>query len=264
MPFEVFKAALSKLPDKTTRCVTFFWRGEPTLDRRLPGWGRIAQERGFYTYTSTNTATPLLHNENYVSTLLDSFDRICFCVDGYDQESVNRYRVGTDWDTLLLNLETISSFETKCRKEMRVLMFRYNESHIQRFIDMAKRYKMDSLRFGLPIINGNRVLGEEEAEMWLAEDRKYQRYTKHDEGWVHRGGRTCNPLPIISVTGEVAPCCYDWQLNHPIGNILHDSKTQINRKYVKVSRLAKRYKLSMCQSDCFVPTFKVNVPVKLR
>lgn len=264
MSQEVFDATMSKLPDEETKLVTFFWRGEPTFDRRLPSWSEFAQDMGFITYTSTNTSTPLLHDEEYVSALLNSFNRICFCVDGYNQETLSRYRRGADWNTVLKNLEVISKFNTKCHKEMRVLRFRYNDGHDEEFIDMAKRYNMDSLNFGVPIINGKQFITDEEAEEWLSINKRYQRYVKVNNGWKHLGGSTCTFIPIVSVTGEIASCCYDWNISHSLGNVLTNTRAEINLKLLRTRRIGRQHKLSMCKKDCFIPSIKTNINVKLR
>lgn len=263
MPMEVYEAALSKMPDDETHSVSFFWRGEPTLDARLPKMVQMAKDAGFNTYTSTNSSTRLLRNPDYVSELLGSLDRICYCVDGYNQSSISKYRRGSSWKAIIRSLETMADVKTECHREMRTLMFRFNEGHENEFIDIAKHYGMDELFFGLPIINGKRLLSREEADEWLAINKKYRRYWKRPGGWAHRGGNVCNFIPIVSADGTIASCCYDWKINYPLGNVLKDDKESINAKVRETIRLAKKQELSMCKVDCFIPTFAVNIKVKL-
>lgn len=263
MSEEVYEAALSTFAEEPIDTVSFFWRGEPTLDSRLPEWVETAKSRGYMTYTSTNTVTPLLHNRDYVLRLLKSLDRICICVDGYDQETLAHYRKGSNWRTLIKNLETIARIKTECKKEMRTLMFKYNEGHEDDFIRMAKKYKMDTLNFGLPIINGRRVLKEREAEVWLADNKKYRRYKVMNKRWVHKSRAACTMIPIISVTGEIAPCCYDWKIEHSLGNVLHDSIETINKNVERIWAKAWKMQLPMCSRDCFNANTGVNVIQRL-
>lgn len=264
MPMKVFKTALEKMPTEDTRAVSFFWRGEPTLDPRLPKMAQIAKSYGYTTYTSTNTATPLLHDKDYVSRLLSSMDRICFCVDGYDQRTLSIYRQGADWNMLLKNLDVISKTKTKCIKEMRTLMFRYNENHEEKFKELARKYGMHRLFFGRPIVNGKRRLTDEEADFWVAKKKIYRRYAKKGGVWVHMGKPGCNFIPIVSVNGDIASCCYDWNVRHPLGNIMTDSMEKINKNFYRLEHLGKQQKLSMCRTDCFIPNFAVNSKNQLK
>ena len=263
MPMEVYEAALSKLVEDETRAASFFWRGEPTLDARLPKMVQMASDIGLQTYVSTNSSTRLLRNPDYVSELLGVLDKICYCVDGYDQDSISKYRIGSSWMAIIRSLETMADVKTKCHKEMRTLMFKFNEGHEREFIDIANRYGMNELFFGLPIINGKRKLSEEEVAFWLATNKKYRRYRKYLDEWVHRGRSVCNFIPIVAANGEIASCCYDWKIRHSLGNVLTDSIEQINAKFAQTKRLATKLELSMCRTDCFIPSFAVNVKVKL-
>lgn len=263
MPMEVYEATLSTFEKEPIENANFFWRGEPTLDARLPEMIQMAKERGYTTYTSTNTATPLLHNKKYVRRLLSSLDRICICVDGYDQQTLGTYRKGANWEITVKNLETIARTNTECIKEMRTLMFKYNEGHEEKFVEMAKKYKMDMLNFGIPIINGRRKITHDEADKWLARNKKYQRYEKIGDEWTHKSRAACTLIPIISVTGDIAPCCYDWKIRHPLGNVLHDDVKKINNNIKRIQGMAMNMSLSMCRRDCFIANTGVNVKNKL-
>lgn len=264
MSMEVYEATLSTFEEEPIENISFFWRGEPTLDKRLPKMVEMASERGYKTYVSTNSVTPLLHDENYVSRLLKALDRICFCVDGYDQKTLGTYRRGASWNTLIENLETIARIDADCHREMRTLMFKYNEGHEEEFVEVAKKYGMDVLYFGLPIINGRRTITQEEAGTWLANNRKYQRYMKSGDAWIHKSGSLCTMIPIISVTGEIAPCCYDWKIEHPLGNVLYDDIETINQNIRNLHPQAMAQKLSMCSRDCFLPNVEVNITNRLK
>jgi len=239
MSWKVYNTALSKMPDEETRAVSFFWRGEPTLDPRLPAMAVKAKNMGFTTYTSTNTSTP-------------------------DQASLEKYRRGAKWDTVIKNLETIASVESNCKLEMRTLMFRHNEGHEDDFRRLAEEYGMHVLYFGLPIINGKKILSKDEADRWLSRAKIYRRYRLQDGAWIHRGKPTCNFIPIVSASGDIASCCYDWNIKHSLGNILRDDMKTINRRFIKLKQLAYHRKLSMCEEDCFVPSFPVNKVHKLK
>jgi len=259
MSLDALAKILNKFSNQEIRRVNFFWRGEPTLHRFLPEMVDMAKKRGYETYISTNTVTKNLGNREYVSKLLASLDKLTVCVDGYNQKTLSKYRIGSNWGTLIKNLETISSIETDCFKEMRTLMFRYNENHENDFMGLAVKYNMDSLSLGLPIINAKQELTQKEADKWLARRPKYQRYQKERDRWIHKTTEGCIPIPIITVTGEVAICCYDWKIRYSLGNILRDSLKTINKRIEKIIPLATEKKLSICSKDCFLSRIVVNI-----
>jgi len=253
MQLDTFKKILGKIQSTKVNQIAFFWRGEPTLSPFLPAMVEYAKRRGCRTFTSTNMATPNLHDLQYVSKLLSSLDRLEVCVDGYDQTTIQKYRVGTNWETLVKNLETISRVPTKCNKEMRVLMFKHNSGYKPYFRGLAKKYNMTKITFGLPIIEGKMRLTTKEADEWLSSEEKYQRYEKQGEFWVHKTKKTCVMLPVITVNGDVSICCYDRYLEHPIGNLLTDRMEQIIDNLDRIKPQMMRRQLNICNEYCFLP-----------
>lgn len=231
---ETFTALAVKLRGHITH-LALHWRGEPCLHPLLPELAQISREHGFSTWLSTNTAVPNLSKHDYVKRLLDNLDWIEICVDGYDEDTAGRYRVGANWKQIKSNLETISNVETDCAKTMRVLMFRYNDGKEDIYREMAKKYAMDELIFAQPLIGLKETINRDEANEWLSANPKYQRYHQRGDIWRRSTGR-CGPNPIISVHGTVHPCGLDWELKHPIGNLLTEKRWEnILTKYRNVA-----------------------------
>lgn len=263
MKMSTYETILSKFSGEGIEKVSFFWRGEPTMDLRLPQMAQMARDVGYSTYTSTNMVSPHMIKHEYVSALLSSLDRITACIDGYDQSSLEKYRRGADWSLLVKGLETMAKVKSDCSKEMRVLMFRHNEGHEADFVAMARKYKMDKLFFGLPIINGKRILEREEAKEWLSRRECYQRYRQSKGKWIHKDGDQCSLIPIISVNGDIAICCYDWNIRYNLGNIVEDDLRTINKNIMKKIPFARRHKLQICKTECFIPNIPVNLQREL-
>jgi radical SAM protein with 4Fe4S-binding SPASM domain len=255
-----FDHILHKLVQAKTKKISFLWRGEPTTSLYLPDLIEKAKRNGFWTYTSTNTSTKNLHNKKYVEKLLHNLDRIEICVDGYNQETIKKYRVGSEWDAIIKNLETISKIPTSCEKRLRVLMFKHNEPYEDTFMGLASKYGMDTISFAAPILP-HKILNENEVEGLLPKNSQYQRYIYHGSKWVYRDRERCRlePRIIITVNGDVAPCCYDWEVDYPLGNIYEDDLLQIESNYRKLWPQMNRKALSICD-ECFLSTlgFKVN------
>lgn len=258
---DTFKEILGKFRNTKVSQVAFFWRGEPTLSPFLPEIVEYAKRRGYKTFTSTNMATPNLHDLQYVTRLLSSLDRLEVCIDGYDQATVQKYRVGTNWETVIKNLETISKVHTKCNKEMRVLMFKYNDGHEARFRELARKYSMTKITFGVPIIEGKMRLTPEEAAEWLSDVEKYQRYyyVKKRGEWVHKTRKNCILYPIIAVNGDVSICCYDRYIEHPMGNLFTDRMEQILYNINQIMPQMLGRQLGICNEYCFIPRQRMKI-----
>jgi len=260
MPSDAYDEILRRLEERRVKRVDLLWRGEPTLHSDLPAFAEAAKKRGYYTYTSTNTSTKNLSDYVWVRELLANLDRIEICVDGYNQETLEIYRVGADWNTIIKNLETISNISTSCEKRMRILMFKCNEAHEETFLRQASKYCMDYISFAAPILP-NKILNENEVKKLLPQKQNYQRYKYHDSKWAYRDRERCRREPriIITVNGDIAPCCYDWDLDYPLGNISENDLLQIESNYGKLWPQMNSKALSICDECRLSPLgFKVN------
>lgn len=272
MTVETYRKILSKLNREKAlgkkEWVIHHWRGESCLSPYLPDIAEYTQSMGYRNYVSTNTVVPLLCNKLYVKKLLNNLVRLNVSVDGYNQRTLSLYRgVNANWKLLLKNLKTISEISTNCIKEMRVLMFKYNEGHEDFYRNLAKEHNMTRISFAKPIINYKMKLTEEEAETWLAEDPKYQRYRQVDGEWLLKRGdctmvKRATP-PVISVHGSVHPCGNDWSLQYNLGNVLTDNWNLIVERFNMMKPVMWKKELPMCRNLCCVCDEKVDYTEKV-
>ena len=255
---ERFTLLAQKLKGRVTH-ISLHWRGEPCLHPLLPELAHISQEHGFYTWLSTNAAVPNLSKPDYVKRLLGNLDWIEVCVDGYNDETAGKYRVGAKWSQIQSNLETISNVETDCVKTMRVLMFKYNDGKEDIYREMAERYNMDELIFAQPLIGLKEPLTNEVAEEWLSENPKYQRYHQTGDIWLRSTGG-CGSNPLISVHGTVYPCGLDWDLEYPLGNLKTNKWSKILTTYYKLA--PKLGTQEMCKLCC-IPGQRISFKEKI-
>jgi len=247
----VFEAVLEVLDGEVEHAI-LSWKGEPTLSPYLPSIAEIADEYDVWTRMATNTCVPLEYG--YVEKLLDALDVFKVSVDGYNQETLEHYRRGGSFDVLLRNLETIASIESpKAKKEMCVLMFKYNEGHEDEFRLLASEYGMDEIHWRKPIVNGHRVLTPPEAREWLPVNPKYHRYRYVDGVWVHRrcGFPKRSPSPVIDIEGTVYGCCSDRYMQAPLGNILRDDVGTIKRRLLGFWIDCFNRKYEFCKNYCW-------------
>jgi len=262
MSLEIFKEILYKIIKSIgkPKQISFFWRGEPTLNPKLPEMVRVAASEGIYTYVSTNST--LLYKENYARRLLKYLDKIELCVDGYNQETIEKYRSGISFEAVIKSLRTVGNIRSKTLREMRVLMFRWNDGKEDFYRDLAKRYNFDLISFALPIIYlGSMSLTKKIVNEYLHPQRKYQRYERRGDIFIHKGAPHCTinvkEQPIIAVDGTIYPCCYDRFGQFPLGNILTDDLREINRRIEEIQPLMYK-KALLCWKYCFNTTIKTD------
>ena len=276
MSLETFEKILNKSVEEGFKKMQFYWRGESYLHPNLPEMMEMAKNRGMQTFCPTSFSTHYLSDEAYVEKLLRNITRFSFNFDGYDAKSLDKYRVGADWDLTLKNLETVNKIAQRVKPRkviwLKVLMFRYNELHKQFFDALPEQYPcLSGVSYVSPTILGKNVLTRQEADEWLAVNPKYQRYTEIDykllpEKWVFRGEivkrikdhvwlhkhrpKCSSGVIMISVNGEVGCCSQDTDLKYSLGNILVDSFQTIIDNHAKYASKMYNRKMDICKTRC--------------
>lgn len=76
---------------------------------------------------------------------LDENDQVHFSLDGWDQDSNNKYRVNCNWDSIMLGARTLIS-RSKCWTSWDAIAFKFNENKIDFMRDKAERMGFDSFQ----------------------------------------------------------------------------------------------------------------------
>ena len=276
MSLETFRPLLKRIAARGYETMWFYLRGESYLHPKLPDMMEMAKKRGMRTFCPTSFSTPTLSDETYVTKLLKNITRFGFNLDGYDQESLDKYRVGASWDITMNNFETVSRLAETIKPplgiNLRVLMFRYNEQHIKFFQDLVENHKgIKGISYIQPTILGKNVLTRQEATEWLAVNPKFQRYMKidyrrlpkkwlfrgeivkrtKDHIWIHKSITRCRSGgPSITVNGEVPCCSQDTDLKHSLGNIFTDTFKTIRINQSKIAAKMYYRQLDICKTRC--------------
>jgi len=276
MSLETFEPLLKRIVARGYKKMWFYWRGESYLHPQLPDMMAMAKKRGMQTFCPTSFCTPTLSDETYVKKLLRNITRFSFNLDGYDQESLSKYRVGASWDITMNNFETVSRLAENIKPPLgvylRVLMFRYNELHRNFFENLVKKHKgIKGISYIKPTILGKNVLTRQEADEWLAKSTRFRRYMKidyrrlpkkwlfrgeivkrtKDHVWIHTHSPQCGSGAIaITADGEVPCCGQDTDLKHSLGNIFTDTFKTIRRNHDKLAAKMYSRQLDICKTRC--------------
>jgi MoaA/NifB/PqqE/SkfB family radical SAM enzyme len=79
-----------------------------------------------------------------LSQLLNEHDQIHWSLDGWDQESNEKYRINSNWDSIILGLEVFSN--SIVYKTWDFIYFAHNYDKVDKVVELAKQYNFDQLR----------------------------------------------------------------------------------------------------------------------
>jgi radical SAM protein with 4Fe4S-binding SPASM domain len=199
-----------------TYSVKLTFRGEPALHRGLVEMVRYAKQKGIPEVQFTTNGTP--YTEAKIRALVDAgLDRVIFSIDGADKATVERIRVGLDYDRVV---DTIRTFH-RIRGErggpkpfIRVQMVRTrdNRDQVETFIEQWTPW-VDDIRI-------NDVTDRGQGDHMAVGDQRPVARRRCPQPWQRM---------VVSSDGTVVPCCLDWNKAWVIGDAAQESLAAIWR-----------------------------------
>ena len=200
-------------------------QGEPFINRSFTDMVRYAHEKRIPTMTSTNG--------HYIRTIeqardvVDSgLDEIIISLDGVDQATYERYRVGGKLEHVLTGARLLARAKaeagsTKPLVNLQFIVFKHNERDIAEAERIASDVRADKF-----LVKTAQVYTNEEAEQFLPENEEYRRYAQTGAELEVKGRpvRGCKVLwysSMVNWNGAVAPCCFDKNVDFNMGQALN-------------------------------------------
>ena len=252
LSLEHFRLILEQVKS-SVHTMQFYFQGEPLLNKELPEMIKAASDEGMYTIVSTNVLamTPLLAEKLMQAGL----SRIIVSIDGMAEESYGAYRKGGNLhkalDGLMYLRQAKDQTGSRTHIELQSLMLRSNEHE---WNAMKRQYKVmgaDSLT-----LKTAQLYDYQNGHPLMPSNTRYSRYQLGKDGLYHpkhQPKHSCRRLwtgCVITVSGEVLPCCYDKAGQYSFGNIFTTSLSDIyhSEKANRFRRmiLQKRSKPSIC------------------
>lgn len=202
--------------------IQFYWQGEPLLNKQLPEMVRMAHDAGLYTIISTNAQ--LLNQEMATALREAGLDRIIVSIDGFSEESYSAYRVGGSLQKALDGLR----YRAARIVELQTLRLKTNEHEWAWIRKHYRELGADTLTFKTA-----QLYDYAHGHPFMPTDARYSRYIKGADGLYHVKHKTTNRCHrlwtgcVVTVTGEVLPCCYDKGHEFPMGNLLQQGLRSI-------------------------------------
>lgn len=254
MPFDTFKVLADQIYWKLGR-FNFSWSGEPLMNRQLLKMVGYAWQRGIPAKIDTNG----MFLQGRIDEIFEAhLAKINVALNGLTQETLAKYRVNADFDTVF------SALAALCKKKIELgvdypeihlqfLVMRHNEHEISRVIEVGKEIGVDVVDFKTMAATVWWLSPEENQKLmdeYLPTNPRFLRYEKKNGRWVFKSGldKACPDVRngvIIMWNGDVVICCQDWEGKHAIGNILKEPLADIWHKKVAMETRVKGLKRSL-------------------
>ena len=244
--------------------VQLFFQGEPYINKNLPDMIEYAQKKKIYVSVSTNGQ---FINENNVGLFLEPApDKIIFSIDGLDETTYQKYRIGGTFKAAdeRLKLLTDTKRKLKLKKpfiELQYIVMKQNE-HL---IDRVKQYGV-SRGVDRTVFKTMQVSSYSNAINFLPRNEEFRRYSI-DNGSLKIKGKLSNHCfalwrtSVITWDGRVVPCCFDKDAVYEFGRLNGTTFNQIwnsgGFQNFRQRVLINRKETDMC-SNC-TAGIKVNI-----
>jgi radical SAM protein with 4Fe4S-binding SPASM domain len=260
---EDFKKLIDEI-SKTGFYIQLFFQGEPYINKNLPEMIRYAQSKNVYISISTNGH---FVNEKNVDLVLDNApDKLIFSVDGLDEESYQKYRVGGTFEQADSGLRLLISRkkERGIKKpfvEFQFIVMKQNEHQMEEVKKYCKEVGVDKLVF-----KTMQISSYENAVKFLPSNKKFRRYSLENNSFKikYEIKNHCFALwrtSVITWDGRVVPCCFDKNAENEIGIVNGKSFSEVwkSEKYYgfRTRILSDRKSEPMC-TNC-TEGLKVNI-----
>ncbi len=162
LDLNTFKSIVDEIA-KTTAILSMYHQGEPLMHKSFSAMVKYARNQKIYTLTSTNGQ--LLTEEVCGSLVEAGLDRIIISLDGTDQESYDKYRVGGDFEKVVSGIRLLCEARRSLRKPyiiIQFLVFKHNRDQLSKVKDLARSWGADRVW-----IKSAQIEYPESADQWI-------------------------------------------------------------------------------------------------
>lgn len=227
--------------------ITFYFQGEPFLNKSLPDMILEAHRRNIYTATSTNAH--YLNSEMCKKIVESGLDKLIISIDGTTQDVYESYRVGGKLSKVLDGTKNMVVAKKQLRSRTPHLVFQFlvvqpNEHQIDEVKQLAKTLGVDEV-----IFKTAQVYNYEHGNNLIPLQSKYARYKRLANGTYQIKNKLLNHCwkmwhsCVITWDGKVVPCCFDKDAKYKLGDL-----TKETFKSVWLSDPYKQFRQSLLQS----------------
>jgi radical SAM protein with 4Fe4S-binding SPASM domain len=250
---------LKKVVDElapTLSYITFYFQGEPYLNNEFLNQVQYAVQKNIYTATSTNAH--YLTEDIARKTVESGLDRLIISIDGVDQETYEKYRIGGSLEKVLEGTKNIVSWKKKLNSATphiiwQFIVFKHNENQITRIKALGREFGVNEVN-----LKTAQIYNYENNTTLIPQNKKYSRYIaagisyKLKNKLLNHCWRLWNSC-VITWDGQIVPCCFDKDAKYSFGSLKTHSFLEIwrNSNYLnfRKSITQSRDKIDIC-SNC--------------
>ncbi len=233
--------------------IQLFFQGEPYINKKLPDMIEYAQKNKIYVSVSTNGI--LINEKSIESIFYNTPDKLIFSIDGIDEETYQKYRIGgtfkdADNGLRLLMKRKIEGKSIKPFVELQFIIMKHNEHQIEEVKKYTEELKVDKVVF-----KTMQVSSYDSAIKFLPSCSNHSRYIV-ENGTVRSKNKIKNHCfalwrtSVITWDGKLVPCCFDKDANYEFGSLNGKNIKGIwlNKKSMKFRQiiLHNRENINMC------------------
>lgn len=238
--------------------LTFYFQGEPYLNRDFLEMVEYASSKKIYTATSTNAH--YLTDDVARRTVESGLDRLIISIDGTTQDVYSQYRVGGNLEKVLEGAKNIVKWKKQLKSTTPFVFFQFlvvkpNEHQVEAVKKLAMEVGVDEVRFKTAQVYDY----QNDPNQLIPSISKYSRYTKDEKGNTIAKNKMANRCwklwhaNVITFDGLVVPCCFDKDAMHRLGNLKMESFKMIwnnpNYKQFRRELMKSRQNIDIC-SNC--------------
>ena len=204
----------------------FYFQGEPLLNKNFSKYISYAKQYNIYTIISTNAQ--LINKKIATEIIKSGLDRIIISIDGTTQEVYEKYRKGGSLEKCINAINYLNEVKKELNSkkpciETQFIVFSFNEHQINEFKQLSRKWGANKIS-----IKSAQIYSPNENFDIIPTINKYSRYHKINNEWKIKKNysKTCFRAwygMVVSVDGNILPCCFDKQEKHIYGNIKEDS-----------------------------------------
>ena len=240
---------------RTTSYLTFYFQGEPYLNPDFLPMVSKASALDFFVSTSSNAHH--IDAKKAEATVKSGLDKLIISIDGVDQDTYNKYRVGGQLQKVLDATKHLINAKEKLRIKTpeivwQFIVFSHNEHQLKDIKALAKTYKVDKLS-----IKTAQIYDYEQGHELMPSDPNYSRYKASELGFTlnTKALKHCWRLwssAVFTWDGNLVPCCFDKDAEHSMGNIRLQAFEQIKNNssynHFRALVLKGRENIDICQN----------------
>ena len=252
---KLFENIIEQVKD-TLVYLTFYFQGEPFINKNFLKMVKYASDRKIFTATSTNAH--FIDDKVAEEIIHSGLDHLIISMDGTTQEVYEQYRVHGHLDKVLQGTENIIAAKKRLNSAtpkviFQFLVVKHNEHQIDDLHELADKMGVDQVA-----LKTAQVYDYKNGSPLFPTNEKYSRYKKNKNGLFEIKNKLRNHCwrlwhsTVITWDGDLVPCCFDKDAKYKMGTMQDQSFKDIwhddTYKAFRNSIIQSRKNIDICQN----------------